>query len=137
MSQDHVDTVCRNLEAWHVGDIEAWLETAHPDVEWVSDIARRVEDPELVYRAHDGVRRYWDDWHSVWDVTIDVEEIRDLGDTILALGRVGALGEASGIGLDGPIALVYEFEDGLIRRARAYLDQQQALDAVGHSRRVP
>jgi hypothetical protein len=36
-----------------------------------------------------------------------------------------------------PIALVYEFEDGLIRRARAYLDQQQALHAVEQSKRVP
>ena len=45
MSQEHLDTVCRNIEAWH----------------------------------------------SVWDVTIDVDEIRDLGDTVLALGRVQAL----------------------------------------------
>jgi ketosteroid isomerase-like protein len=137
MSQEHVDAVRRNLEAWHVGDLDAWLGTAHPDVEWVSEIARRVENPDQVYRGHDGLRHYWDDWHSVWDVTIDVEEIRDLGDTAVALGRVRALGEASGVDLDGPIALVYEFEDGLIRWARAYLDQQQALDAVRHSRRVP
>ena len=137
MSQEHVEAVRRNLEAWHGGDLDAWLETAHAEVEWVSEIARRVENPDLVYRGHDELRRYWDDWHSVWDVTIDVEEIRDLGDTALALGRVRALGEASGIDLDGPIALVYEFEDGLIRWARAYLDPQKALDAVGHSKRVP
>ena len=137
MSQEHVDLVRRSLDAWHEDDLDAWLETAHPEVEWVSEISRRVEDPELVYRGRDGLRRYWENWHSVWDVTIDVEEMRDLGETVLAIGRVRAEGEGSGIGLDGPIALVYEVEDALIRRARAYLDPQQAFDAIRHSKHVP
>ena len=63
--------------------------------------------------------------------------MRDLGETVVAIGRVRALGESSGIDLDGPIAIVYEFEDALIRRSRAYLDPQQALDAIRHSRHVP
>ena len=137
MSQEHVDVVRRNLAAWHDGDLDAWLATGHPEVEWISEIARRVEDPERVYRGRDGLRRYWDDWHSVWDVTIDVEEMRDLGETVVAIGRVRALGESSGIDLDGPIAIVYEFEGVLVRRSRAYLDPQQALDAIRHSRHVP
>jgi ketosteroid isomerase-like protein len=110
MSQEHVDVVRRNLAAWHDGDLDAWLATGHPEVEGISEIARRVEDLERVYRGHDGLRRYWDDWHSVWDVTIDVEEMRDL---------------------------VYGFEGALIRRSRAYLDPQQALDAIRHSKHVP
>jgi ketosteroid isomerase-like protein len=137
MSQEQIDAVRRNLDAWHSGDINAWLATAHPEGEWISEIARRVEGSDLVYRGHDGLRRYWDDWHSVWDVTVQLNEVRDLGETVLAIGRVRALGEGSGIDMDGPIALVYEFEGELIRRARAYLDPQQALDAVGHSKRVP
>jgi|SRR5215204_1764765 len=137
MSQEHVDAVRRNMEAWNSGDLDGWLETMHPEVEWVSEIARRVEDPDLVYRGHEGLRRYWDDFHAVWDVTVELEETVDLGDTVLALGRVRALGEASGVDLDGPIAFVFEFEEGLARKARAYLDPQQALDAVGRSKRVP
>jgi ketosteroid isomerase-like protein len=137
MSHEQVDAVRRNLDAWHSGDINTWLATAHPEAEWVSEIARRVEGSDLVYRGHDGLRRYWDDWHSVWDVTVQLDEVRDFGETVVAIGRVRALGEGSGIDLDGPIALSYEFEDGLVRRARAYLDPQQALDAVGHSKRVP
>jgi len=125
------------MEAWNSGDLDGWLETMHPEVEWVSEIARRVEDPDLVYRGHEGLRRYWDDFHAVWDVTVELEETVDLGDTVLALGRVRALGEASGVDLDGPIAFVFEFEEGLARKARAYLDPQQALDAVGRSKRVP
>ena len=62
---------------------------------------------------------------------IDVTETRDLGDTVLAFGRVRTRGRASGIDVDQPIAFVFEFEDGLGRRVRSYLDPQQAIEAAG------
>jgi hypothetical protein len=44
-----------------------------------------------------------------------------------------ALGKASEIDIEQPVAYVGEFEGGLVRRLRAYLDQNQALEAVGLS----
>ena len=41
-------------------------------------------------------------------------ETRDLGDRVLILGRVRAQGEASGVDLEGPIAFLFEFADGLV-----------------------
>ena len=81
MSQEHVTW----SESGGVarGRPRRWLETGIPR----SNGSRRCPaggGPELVYRGHEGLRRYWDDWHSVWDVTIDVEEMRDLGETVLA-----------------------------------------------------
>jgi ketosteroid isomerase-like protein len=64
-------------------------------------------------------------------VTIDISEARDLGDTVVVLGRIRTHGEASGIDLEGPVAYVFEFDGGLARKVRAYLDPQQALEAVG------
>jgi ketosteroid isomerase-like protein len=64
---------------------------------------------------------------------IDISEYRDLGDTVVALGRMRALGKASEIDIEQPVAYVGEFEGGLVRRLRAYLDQNQALEAVGLS----
>src|SRR4029453_2165309 len=112
MSREHVDAVHRNVDAWHRGDLSAWLDTAHPESEWVSEVARRMAGSDGVYRGHGGLRRYWGDVHSVGDVKVQLDEVRGLGDTILAIGRTRALGEGSGIDLDGPIALVYEFEEG-------------------------
>jgi ketosteroid isomerase-like protein len=131
MAQEHIEVVLRNLDAWHRGDLDAWLAMAHPEVEWYSEVARRVEGSEVVYRGHDGLRGYWDEWRSVWDVDVEVEETRDLGDRVLVLGRVHAQGEASGVGLEGPIAFLFELEDGLIRRGRAYFDTDQALRDAG------
>jgi hypothetical protein len=51
--------------------------------------------------------------------------------TVVALGHVRMRAEASGINLERPLAYVFEFEEGLARTARAYLDPQQALRAVG------
>jgi ketosteroid isomerase-like protein len=114
-------------------DVDAWLEPAHPEIEWFSAIVSRMEGPGTVHRGLAELRRFWDEWHSVWDLTIEASEIRDLGDTVLALGRMRMRGEASGVDLESPVAYLYEFEEGLVRKARAYLDPQQALEAVGLS----
>jgi len=131
MSQENVEAVRRSVDGWNRGDVDAWLELAHPEIEWVSEVAQRIEGSEKVYRGTDEMRRYWDEWHAVWDVAIAVEEVRDLGDTILALARIRTRGGVSGVDLEGPVAYVFEFENGLARRARAYLDPERALGAVG------
>jgi ketosteroid isomerase-like protein len=133
MSQENVEIVRRSLDGWNRGDVEAWLQAAHPEIEWSSEIVRRVEGSEAVYRGPAEMRRYWDEWHSVWEVMIDVSEIRDLGDTVVALASIRARGEASGIDLERPVAYVFEFDGGLARKVRAYLDPRQALEALGLS----
>jgi len=131
MSQENVEAVRRSLDGWNRGDFDAWLESVHPEIEWVSEVVTRLEGAAAVFRGRAAMREYWDDWHSVWDVTIDVSEIRDLGDTVVALAQVRTRGEASGIDIERPVAYVFEFDDGLARKARAYLDPQKALEAVG------
>src|SRR5437016_9259262 len=131
MSQENVELARRAFEAWNRGDADAWVEFHHPEIEWFSEIAGRLEGAETVYRGRAGMRRFWDEWHSVWDLTIEISEFRDLGDTVVALGRMRAHGKASGIDFEGPVAYVGEYEGGLVRKLRAYLDPNQALEAVG------
>ena len=96
-----------SFDGWNRGDVDAWLRVAHPEVEWTSEIVTRIEGAEAVYRGHAELRRYWDDWHSLWDVTIEVSEIRDLGDVVLVLGRIRTRGDASGIDLERTVAYVF------------------------------
>ncbi len=133
MSRENVEAVRRSLDGWNRGDLDAWLEPSHPDVEWSSAITRRIEGTDAVYRGHAEVRRFWDEWHALWSLKIEASEIRDLGDTVLVLGRIQTHAGASGVDLEGPIAYVFQFEDGLARRVHAYLDPQDALEAVGLS----
>jgi ketosteroid isomerase-like protein len=123
--------VRRALDAWNRGDLDGWMEPSHPEVEFFSAVASGVEGPESVYRGPAELRRFWDERHSVWDLTIELSEIRDLGDTVLALGRIRTRGVASGVDLESPVGYVFEFDGGLVRTMRAYLDPGLALEAVG------
>ncbi len=131
MSQENVDVARGAMDAWNRGDLEAWLATGHPDIEWISAVVAEVEGAERVYRGLAEMRRFWDEWHSVWDLTIEISEARDLGDTVVLLGRMRTRGRASGVPLERPVAYVSEFEGGLIRKIRAYRDPEEALEAVG------
>src|SRR3712207_5418952 len=104
MSQENVESVLRSLDGWNRGDVDAWLQAAHPEIEWFSEVAQRMAGSETVYRGQAEMRRFWDEWHALWQVTIEVSEIHDLGDTVVALGRIRTRGEASRIDLEQPIA---------------------------------
>jgi ketosteroid isomerase-like protein len=131
MAQELVDKVHWSLDAWNRGEIDTWLEAAHPEIEWISELAQRFEGSQTVYRGDAGLRRYWREWHQLWDVAIEIEETFDLGNTVLVLAHVEAHGEASGVALEQPMAYVFEFEDGMARRVRSFFDQQEARAAVG------
>jgi ketosteroid isomerase-like protein len=133
MSQQNVDAARRMFEAWNRGDVDAWLQSFHPEIEWFSEVAGRLEGDATVYRGRDQMRRFWEEWRTVWETTIEISELRDLGGNGVALGRVLTHGSGSGVDLEIPVAYVAEFEDGLVRKARAYLDQNKALEAVGLS----
>ena len=133
MSHENVDAVWMCLGGWNRGDIDAWLNAVHPEIEWYSEVARKMEGAETVSRGFAGLRRFWDEWRAVWNLKIDITEIRDLGDTVLALVNIRTHGGTSGIDLEQPAAYVFEFEEGLARRVRAYLDPRQAFEAVGLS----
>ena len=134
MSQENVDGVRKSLDAWNCGDVDGWLESAHPEIEWVSEIAVRLEGSERVYRGLAEMRDYWADWHATWDVRIEISETFDLGEKVVAVADISTRGGASGIGLERQVAYVFEFEYGRARRVRSYFDRQEALDAAA---RVP
>ena len=131
MAQENVDAVRSAFDGWNRGDVDAWLKPCHPEVEWSSAIKRDVEGAGTVYRGEAGLRQFWDEWHALWDMEIEISDIRDLGETIVALAHIRIRGESSQIDLDFPGAYVFEFVDGLVRRSRAYLDHAEALASVG------
>ena len=131
MSQENVERVRRSVDGWNRGDLDAWLESAHPEIEWSSEVGRRIEGADTVYRGRAGMQRFWEEFHSIWELTIELSETRDLGETVVALGQIRARGVVSGIDLEQPIAYVFEFEGGLARKVRAYFNPQEALEAAG------
>jgi ketosteroid isomerase-like protein len=133
MSQENVKAMHRLIDAWKAGDRDAWLALSHPDIEWSSGIIRQVEGGDAVIRGRAEVGQFWDDWRALWDLDVEVSEFRDLGDTVLVLAQLRTRGKSSGAEVERSVGYIIEFEDGLIRRARAYLRPEEALQAAGLS----
>jgi ketosteroid isomerase-like protein len=131
MTRENLRVAKALFRAWNRGDRDGWLALAHPEVEWSSAILRQMEGAETVSRGRTELASFWDEWHALWSVDIEVSEMRDLGDTVLTLARFRTRGMASGVEVERSIGYVFELEDGLLRRARAYLSPEEALEAVG------
>ncbi len=134
MSQENAKIVRQLFDAWNRGDVDGWLELIDPDGEWSSAILRQVEGNEAAsFRGHRELRRFWDEWHELWDLTVEPSEIRDLGGTVVVLAGMHTRGGESGVDLDREVGYVMEIDGGLVRRSRAYFGAEAALEAAGLS----
>jgi ketosteroid isomerase-like protein len=131
MSQANVESVRRSLDAWNRDDFETYVSGAHPEVEWTSEVAERMAGSGTVYTGVEGLRRHWDEWREIWTVKINVIDVIDLGDTVIAVAETIARGHGMGVEMQQPVAYVFEFEDGLTRRARSSFAVDQVLSSFG------
>jgi ketosteroid isomerase-like protein len=132
MSQENVEAFKRGLEAGNRGDVDTLLEVLAPDVAWHSALHALLGGEATVYRGHDGVREMVRDLYDSFDeFRIEISEIRDLGDRLVAIGRTHARGEASGADVETLVGFVTEFKDGKATSVRGYLDPKEALEAAG------
>ena len=129
MSQENVATFERVIEAYNRREIEPLLETSDPEIEWYPFTAQ-VEGDEA-YHGHEGLRQWWANIDAAFeDFEASVDEVRDLDDTVVGLGRLRARFR-SGVNLDTEIGWVIRFRGGLGVWGRAYQSHADALEAAG------
>jgi ketosteroid isomerase-like protein len=128
MSQENMEIAKRVVDAFNRRDLDGLLDLATPDCVMTSQLL----DASANFQGREGVERFyamlsesWEEFRSV------IEEYRDLGDQVLALGRNTGRGKGSGVTVDAPTAAIYDFRDGKISRIRLYLDRGEALRAAG------
>ena len=135
MSQENVEAMRHAIEVWNRDDFDAYLklveELVHPDLEWFAVIAQLVEGQDTVYRGLSGMRRFWEDWHEVFDFRFDETDIREIGGKVVVLSRASVTGRGSGVDLETPLAMVVTFEGNRIIHSLSYLDHAEALEAAG------
>ena len=78
-----------------------------------------------------GFAAVWETWE---EFRFEEGEVRDLGDSVLWLGRVHMKGGASQLELDQEFANLFLLRDGLIARSTAFLSWAEALQAAGLDR---
>jgi ketosteroid isomerase-like protein len=96
MSQENVEIARRSFEAFNARAIDELIRVADPDSEWLSF---RAQLEGIVYRGHEGVRRFVRDIDEEWQsYRIEPLEFHDRGERVAVIGRVGALGREGQVG---------------------------------------
>jgi uncharacterized protein len=129
VSEQNVETVRRSWDAFNRGDLDAFFTDTAEELEF-------EEDPTLpeagIFRGRDEISAYIKSFQEgMADHRFEVEELRDLGDGVLALLHETGRGTSSGIDVEQRSAFLYEFRDGVIVRVRAFLDRSEALARLG------
>jgi len=88
MSEENVESVKRFLDAYNRRDVEGMLAELDPEVEWHPALPEALMGRgPAVYRGHGGVRSMFADLYGAFaELHVEVSEIRDLGDQVLAVG---------------------------------------------------
>jgi ketosteroid isomerase-like protein len=138
MSEENVEMVRRGYEAWNRRDFDQLLELTDPEIEFrpvsVSGEAfARLPGVDAAYHGPEGVRRLWETFIEPWEqITIEVEELRDSGDYVVAFVRFRAVAR-DGLKVDLPSMHVLTFRRSRVIRLEAFADRAEALAAAGLS----
>ena len=86
----------------------------------------------MVFWGHEGVREALRDLYGALDwFKVEVSEIRDLGDRLVALGRLRVRGKVSGAEAESPAGWVAEFKNGKAVRVAVYLTPRRPSKPPG------
>jgi ketosteroid isomerase-like protein len=128
MSQENVELVREGFARWNEGDYDFFFSFAAPDIELLSRFGSLTGEP---YRGHEGVREWLADIQQTFErFDLWLDDVRDLGDEVLAIGGIHMRSRGSGLDMKEPMGWVFEVRDGRVARMRFYAPPAEALEAV-------
>jgi ketosteroid isomerase-like protein len=129
MSQESVEVVGKLYDAFASGDIDSVLAKVDPQIEF--DLSDRLPD-EGLYRGREAYRQFLKRTFELWaGFRVEVEELLDAGDAVVALVHTTATGRASGIEIDERVAHVFWMRDATPYRFKVFSERAKALEATG------
>ena len=133
MSEENLETLQRAQAAWNADDLDAWLAELDPEAEWHTALEQALEGSGAIYRGHDGLRKGWDAYRGEsWGGFMNqIQEIRDLGESVLVLGHLDVTGRTAGIEFSQEFGQLVTFRGGKILRTHDFLTHAEALEAAG------
>ena len=131
MSQENVELFKEGIERFNRGDVAGVLRYYHPEIRFEHRLVELQGDVTGI----DAVRDWFVDATQITSTawTVDCDDIRDLGDRVLALGTVRAVGKESGVEVEMPFTVLATIKDGLVTHFTDYGDREKALEAAGLS----
>ena len=87
---------------------------------------------QQVYEGVEGTRRFLADWTSAWeDYVLEVDELHDAGEKVVALMHQSGRSKAAGMPVEMSFAQVWTMREGKQARMDMYSDPAEALRANG------
>jgi ketosteroid isomerase-like protein len=128
VSAERVETVNRIIAAFARGDVDAALRDIDPAA--VFEPQRTATEGAFI--GHEGMRRFGNDTEEMFDYFHpEYTEVRDLGDSVLAIGTLTVRGRGSGAEVQIPMAFLAEFRDDRVVRMKDFGEVAAALEAAG------
>jgi ketosteroid isomerase-like protein len=131
MSEENVEIVRRVVEAWNRGDVDAFLSLYEPDCE----VVFRPEVPEPgPFHGHAELKQWVEGFLDAWEShRVEVVEVMEAGDSIVAVVHMVGRGSGSGVDLDETDAHFFTIREGRIARWQNFNARAEALEAAGMS----
>ena len=126
MSQENVEVVRRCLWALE-NDTDAFRNTLSPEIEWFP-----IEENQRRLSGVEAVMRNMNEWLDTWDEhRIDLEEVIEQGDSVVASIHITARGKASGVETDVRFYAQFKVRDHRIVYVYDHTDRASAFEAAG------
>jgi ketosteroid isomerase-like protein len=131
MSQENVDRFRAGWEAWRRGDLEEWLESMDPALEWDLSAYPLPDVPERG-RGRDRFVGWMAEYFSAWDrYEPTLKDVIDAGDDdVVAVIHETIYPSGGTTPLERDVFNVYTVSQGRAVRLRAFRTRQEALAAV-------
>ena len=125
-----VAAVHRFFDGFNRRDIDTVLSAFERGAEMATVTSVELEDRG--YHGHQGIRDYLQSVSEIWETLhLYPDDVRDLGGSVLVLGRWRSSGRESGAEVETPVAWIFQVSGSKITSSRAYRSHAEALRASG------
>jgi ketosteroid isomerase-like protein len=133
MSEENVERVREAYAAFNRGDVEAAVAVFDEEAEWYPYLGALEGS---VYRGREALRQMWTELNESFSgkLEIEVKELIDCGERIVAVIEARAVGSASGAEVRQAWAQLAALRNGLVIRVEPYPDKAAALEAAAATR---
>lgn len=127
MSERNVELGLVAYEAWNSGDVDGLLELAAEEIE----VFTALNDVEGGYRGHEGLRRWYADFHDMFpDWHAEPLDIRAVDEATVTHLRVTGHGAISAMPVDQTLWHVAHWRGGKMVRMASYETEAEAVEAA-------
>lgn len=131
MSEENLARLRAATEAFNQRDGTKFDRLLAPDAE-IIPVRAAIEG--TTYRGPDAASQYVAAVDESWEsLRWEVDEVREAGDSVVALGHIRGRGRGTGATIDTRGGWVAQFRGDLIARFRTCTSREEALEAAGLS----